>query len=327
MTIENLINIIDGTLINKPKIKKIESATIYPSKVESGDLFFAYDNSEIEKAVENGAYTIVYSRDIEIKDPEIAYIKVDSVSSATIKFLRYIILQKRCKIYLFEDIEISFLKQIAYRHSSVYTILTNNWQKSFEAILNSNYEIYITDSKELAESISPNYQTQDELAYGYVVSDSLLKSTFKIDKYIYQNILMAPFFIDNIRRVVNFCQNNSIDYNINRLKYTKEFKPYYIEGNLNPVNFGTSQKVLIFINSLKIIKKAINYLRDDGKWIKTILLTPPKTKIETISRTNWYKNNQEAKDIIKNNFFHYAFCYKLNPEDILNRENNDIGLF
>ena len=327
MTIENLINIVGGKLTNEPKIKKVESATIYPSKVDSGDLFFACDNEDIEKAVENGAYAIVYSGDIEIKDPEIAYIKVDSVKSASINFLRYVTLQKGCKIYLFEDVEISFLKQIAYRRSSVYTILTHDWQKSFEAILNSDYEIYITDSKELAESISPNYQTQDELAYGYVVSDSLLKTTFKIDKYIYQNALMPPFFIDNIRRVVKFCQDHDIDYDINRLKYTKEFKPYYIENDLSPANIGTTEKVLIFVNSLKVIEKAIQYLRYDGKWIKSIVLTPPKTKMETVSRPNWYETVEEAKEILKNEFFHYAFCYKLKPEEILNRENSDIGLF
>jgi len=327
MTIENLINIIGGKLINEPKITKIESATIYQSKVESGDLFFACENENIDRAVENGAYAVVYEGEAEIKDPEIAYIKVDSIKKATINFLRYVVMQKECKVYLFEDIEISLLKQIAYRRSSVYTILTNDWKKNFETILNSDYEIFITNHKELAQDIAPNYITQDELAYGYIVSDSLLKTTFKIDKYIYQNALMPPFFIDNLKRVVKFCQEYDVNYDINRVKYSNEFKPYYIENDLTPVNFGTTEKVLIFVNDLNIIEKALQYLRYDGKWIKSIVLTPPKTKLESISRPTWYESTEDAKKILKEEFYHYAFCYKLKPEEILNRENSDISLF
>ncbi len=195
MTIENLVNIIGGTIVNNPKVKKVEAATIYPSKVESGDLFFAIDKESANKAVENGAYAIVYDFDLEITDPEIAYIKVNSIKSATINFLRYVNLQKESKIYLFKDVEVSLLKMIVSRKSSIYTIISNNWQKSFETILNSDYEIYITTSKELATSISPNYLEQEGLASGYIISDSLLKTTFKIDKYIYQNISIPPFFI------------------------------------------------------------------------------------------------------------------------------------
>jgi len=327
MTIENLINIISGELVNEPKIKRVESATIYPSKVDSGDLFFATDKESADKAIENGAFAIVYEDELEITDSEIAYIKVESIKEATLKFLRYVVLQKESKIYLFEDIDISFLKQIVSRRSSIYTIISSDWKKSFEAVLNSDYEVYITNSKELAESLSPNYRTQKELAYGYIISDSLLKTTFKIDKYIYQNAQMSPLFIDNIKKVVNFCQDWDIEYDINRLKYTKEFRPFYVEDDLTPSNIGTTEKVLIFVNNLKIVDRAIQYLRHDGKWIKSIVLTPPKSKLETVDRPNWYQNEQEAKEILKNNFFHYAFCYNLKPEDILNKEEDNSSLF
>ena len=327
MTIENLINIIGGELVNEPKIKRVESATIYPSKVDSGDLFFATDKESADKAIENGAFAIVYEDELEITDSEIAYIKVESIKEATLKFLRYIVLQKESKIYLFEDIDISFLKQIVSRRSSIYTIISSDWKKSFEAVLNSDYEVYITNSKELAESLSPNYKTQKELAYGYIISDSLLKTTFKIDKYIYQNAQMSPLFIDNIKKVVKFCQDWDIEYDINRLKYTKEFRPFYVEDDLTPSNIGTTEKVLIFVNDLKIVDRAIQYLRHDGKWIKSIVLTPPKSKLETVDRPNWYQNEQEAKEILKNNFFHYAFCYNLKPEYILNRDEDNNSLF
>ena len=328
MHIENLLNIINGETINSPKVKKVESATIYPSKVDMGDLFFACNKEDVQKAVENGAYAIVFEGDKpKITDKEIAYIKVDSIKEATIKFLRYILVQKKSQIYYFEDIEVSLFKQITTKKSSIYTILSDNWQKSFESILNSDFEIFITTNLEDAKNLSPNYKSLVNLANGYIISDSLLKTTFKIDKYIYQNMDIAPFFVDNLRKVVYFCKEREIEYDINRVKYTKEFKPIYIDKNLNALPKGGSEKVLIFTNSLKVINSSIEYLKREGKWIKSIVLTPPKTKLESISRPTWYNSLDEVKDILKNEHFHYAFCYKLNIQDVITNSKEYPALF
>ncbi len=328
MYIENLLNLIDGKIINEPKVKKVESATIYPSKVEMGDLFFACNKEDISKAVENGAYAVVYEgTKPKIEDREIAYIEVSSIKEATIKFLRFILTQKESQIYYFEDIESSFLKLITNKKSSLYTILSDNWQKSFESVLNSDYEIFITTNLEDAKNLSPNYKTLDELVNGYIISDSLLKTTFKIEKYIYQNVEMAPFFIDNLRKVVKFCKDNEISYDINRLKYTKEFKPIFIDKNLNAMPKGSSERVLIFVTSTFIIDKSIEYLREQSKWIKSLIFTPPKTKLDTITKPTWYKSPQEVKDILKKEHFNYAFCYGLNIEDIINNSKEYPALF
>ena len=328
MDIENVLNIIDGHLINEPKVKKVEAATIYPSKVEMQDLFFASNKEDINRAIENGAYAVVFEgENPKIEDSEIAYIKVDSIKEASIKFLRYILTQKKSQIYYFEEIESSLLKQIAYQKSSIYTILNSNWQRSFEKILNSDYEIFITTNQEDAKTLSPNYKRLTNLANGYIISDSLLKTTFKIDKYIYQNVEIAPFFVDNLRKVVEFCKENDINYDINRVKYTKEFKPIYVDRYLNALPKGGSERVLIFVNDTKSIDKSIEYLRRQGKWIKSLVLTPKKTKLETIDRPTWYEDINEAKEILKKEHYNYAFCYKLNIEDIISNHKEYPVLF
>lgn len=317
MDIENLLNIIDGEIINQPKVKKVEAATIYPSKVGLGDLYFAYEQDSIEKAVQNGAYAVVFEgENPKMSDREIAYIKVDSIKSATVKFLRYILIQKASKVYYFQPIESSLLKQLSYQKNSTFSLLPKSWQKSFETILNSDYQIFITTSKEDAKNLSPNYNKLRNTTKGYIVSDSLLKTTFRVDKYIYQNIEIPPFFFENLLRVITFCKDNGIEFDINRLKYTKEFQPYFIEDDLTPVNKGTTQKVLLFVDDAATIDKSIEYLRGEGRWIKSIALTPEKTKLETIERPYWYKTPQEAQAILKKEFYHYAFCYKLSANDI-----------
>ncbi len=323
MTIENLLNIIGGKPMNQAKVKKVESATIYPSKVELGDLFFAYEHEGIERAIENGAYAVVYEGEHpKISDEEIAYIHVDSIKEATIKFLRYILIQKESQIYYFKSIEYSLLKLISHRKSTLFTILPNNWQKSFETILNSDYQIFITNNQEDAQKLSPQFLELSKKADGYIVNDTLLKSTFKIDKFIYQNMDLTPLFFNDLLRVVEFCKANEIDYDIHRVRYTKEFLPYYVEDDLTPVTRGSSEKVLIFTQDTATIDRAIEYLRHQSKWIKSIALTPPKTKLENIARPIWYENLEYAKEILKNEFYNYAFCYNLDPKDILNRDGN-----
>lgn len=328
MDIENLLNIIDGEIINQPKVKKVEAATIYPSKVNLGDLYFAYEQNSIEKAIQNGAYAIVFEGDNpKISDSEIAYIKVDSIKNATIKFLRYILIQKASEVYYFKPVESSFLKQLSYKKNSIYSILPDNWQKSFETILNSDYQIFITTSLKDAKSLSSSYKQLHNNSNGYIVSDSLLKTTFRIDKYVYQNMDITPFFFENFLKVITFCKENEINFDINRLKYTKEFQPHFIEDNLTPVSKGQTQKVLLFVNDTSTIDKSIEYLRGEGRWIKSIALTPPKTKLQTIDRPYWYNSPEEAKEVLKKEFYHYAFCYKLSPNNIFTNKKERETLF
>ena len=321
MTIENLINIIDAKLTNSPKVTKVNACTIFPSKVELGDLFFADTNENIEKAVENGAYAIVYEGDEpEIKDNEIAYLKVDSVKNASTKLLRYVLTKKESEIYYFNEVQEAMLKKIVSRKSRIYAFTPNSWQKSFELILNSDYDIFITTDIEYAKTLTPNFKTLEESASGYIVHDSLLKTTFKIEKYIYQDMNIPPFFVDDLRKVVPFAKKLDLEHDINRVDYTNLFKPYHIDDKLRVTSRGSTSKVLIFTNSLDVIDNSIEYLKHQGKWTKSIALTPPKTKVECVDRPFWYESIEDAKEVLKIEHFNFAFCYNLKPNDIIQKD-------
>ena len=61
MKIEDLLNLTGGKIVTEPTITAINSVTVYPSKVETGDLFISNDAEDIETAIANGAYGILYS--------------------------------------------------------------------------------------------------------------------------------------------------------------------------------------------------------------------------------------------------------------------------
>jgi len=326
MTIDALVNLTDGSLQNEPTIQAIEGATAFPSKVDHGDLFISSDQEEIDTALANGAYAIIYSgEEVTISDPEIAWIKVASVEDAAFKLLRYVILEKEATFYLLSRHEESFLKMILLQKSNI-TFISREWRKAFEQILNSPQKLFVGTDAELMKRIKPNIKRLEENVEGYPITDTLFKTTFKVGGYVYQEKELVPFHLDALLRVVAFCEANDLPYSIDRIKYTKHFIPVFIDGNLNTAHASKSDKVVIFTDNLKDIDQAREYLKYNGSWVKSIVLTPPQTKVVNITRPFWFETEEEVRDTLKNVHFNYAFIYTLD-KSILKQIKEEYSLF
>lgn len=327
MKIEDIINLTNGILENSPQIQSIESATVFPSKVEIGDLFISSNEEDIDRAIENGAYAIIYDNDLISKsDSEIAWIKVDNIKDASFRLIRYVILNKDVNFRYLTPHQVSFLKMIITQKSNI-TILADDWRKAFEQVLNSNEKLFVGSNQKLMGMIKSNMKILDKKVDGYVISDTLFKSTFKIEKYIYQEKELVPFHFDELAKVVKFCQDFELPYSVDRVRYTKHFSPIFIDSDLNKTQSSKSDKVLIFVDNLADIVDAREYIKHNGKWIKSIILTPPKVKIPQImDNPHWFKDSDEAKTILKSMHFNYALVYTLD-KSILNNIKDEYSLF
>jgi len=326
MTIVDLLNLTAGTLITEPNITAINSVTVYPSKVEQGDLFISNDKEEIARALENGANGIIYS-DTEMKttDDEVAWIQVDDIQKAAFKLIRYVLISREASFYLFTEHELSFMKMIVTQKSNV-DILPSDWRKMFEKILNSEAKMFIGTDEVLMKMIKPDVAILNKEASCEIITDTLFKVTFKINNYIYQEKDITPFHVDILQRVVEYCDLHHFPYDLDRVRYTKHFVPVFIDGFLNTTNPSKSDRVAIFTDNLQDVNKAREYVRYNGAWVKTIVLTPPKTKVEGVDRPNWYLDIDEARDILKNAYYNYAFVYALDRA-ILPKIKEDYSLF
>ena len=326
MTIDALINLTDGSLQNEPTIQAIEGATVFPSKVEHGDLFISSDADEIKSALDNGAYAIIYDDDtIAISDLEIAWIKVASIQDAAFKLLRYVILEKEAEFYLLKEHENSYLKMILLQKSNI-AFIANDWRKAFEQILNSPQKLFVGTDKELIRRIKPDVKLLKSEVDGYAISDTLFRTTFKVGGYVYQEKELAPFHLGHLLRVVDFCETHDLPYSIDRLKYTRHFIPVFIDSELNTTHASKSDRVVIFCDNLHDIDLAREYIKHKGTWVKSIILTPPKTKVENLDRPIWFETKEEVREILKNTHFNYAFIYSLD-RSILNTIKEEYSLF
>jgi ferrochelatase len=326
MKIEDILNLTEGTLTNTPKVQAIESATVYHSKVEHGDLFFSSNQEEIDQAIENGAYAIVYDDENIVKnDDEIAWIKVSDLQLAAFKLIRYVVIKKEAKFYLLSEHEMTFLKMILV-HKTNITFISHEWKKAFEQILNSESGLFVGTDKELMQLIKPDIATLNKNVDGYSVFDTLFRTTFKVGGFVYQEKELIPFHLEYLLRVIDFCNNEQLPYSIDRLKYTKHFIPVFIDGKLKSTQASKSDKVAIFTDNISDITKAREYVLRSNMWVKSIVLTPPKTKIPGIDHPHWFENEDEVREMLKTIHFNYAFIYKAN-KTILNTIQEEYSLF
>ena len=326
MKIEDILNLTEGTLSNTPQIKAIEAATVYQSKVDQGDLFFSSNQEDIDQALANGAYAIVYDDDsILRKDDEIAWIKVSDIQLAAFKLIRYVIIKKEAQFFLLSQHELTFLKMIL-THKTNILFIANDWRKAFEQILNSDGTLYVGTDQELMKLIKPDIQKLERDVDGYAVFDTLFKTTFKVGGYVYQEKELIPFHIDYLLRAIHFADANALPYDIERLQYTKHFTPVFIDTQLNKTRSNNSDKVAIFTDNIVDIVEAREYIKRSNNWVKGIVLTPPKTKVPGIDRPHWFQNEEEIRDILKNTLFNYAFIYNAD-KNILKTIKEEYTLF
>ena len=205
MKIEDILNLTEGTLTNTPKVQAIEGASVYYSKIEHGDLFFSSNKEEFDQAIANGAYAIVYADDsIVKKDNEIAWIKVNDIQLAAFKLIRYVIIKKEAKFFFLSENEMTFLKMIL-THKGNIKFIADDWRKAFEQILNSDCSLFVGTDKDLLELIKPDVPKLNKEVDGYIVSDTLFRTTFKVGGYVYQEKELIPFHTEYLLRVVDFC--------------------------------------------------------------------------------------------------------------------------
>ena len=326
MKIEDILNLTEGTLTNTPKVQAIEGASVYYSKIEHGDLFFSSNQEEIDQAIANGAYAIVYADDsIVKKDDEIAWIKVTDLQLAAFKLIRYVIIKKEAKFFLLSEHEMTFLKMIL-THKGNIKFIDDDWRKAFEQILNSDCSLFVGTDKDLLELIKPDVSKLKKEVDGYVVSDTLFRTTFKVGGYVYQEKELIPFHTEYLLRVIDFCDAHELPYSVERLKYTKHFTPVFIDGNLKSTKSSKSDRVAIFTDNLSDITKAREYVMRSNMWVKSVVMTPPKTKVPGIDHPHWFETKEELQDLLKNIHFNYAFIYNAD-KSMLHTIQEEYSLF
>ncbi len=319
MTIENIIHILKCNLYKEGKCQEVFRATVYAHLVEEGDLCFIQNSKEAKQAVEKGACALVFSDDSFVSDLDdsITLLKVEDLKKAAFMLVGAVISEDDASFELIKPKEMTFLRMILQQKRNI-AYLPFDWQKAFEMILESKKRLFVGCDEEMLKAIRPKLSYFSSKASGHIVSsDSLFRTTFKIHKYIYQYQKITPLHIDILRRVVALCDKHQLPYVLDKMRYTKHFYPIFVEGEPSVQEVMKNDKVIILSDDLEDILEAKEYASGVGTWMaKTMIMVPPKTKVDGVKYPTYYRNDEEILDLINSLQYNYLFIFT-DSENIL----------
>lgn len=322
MNLQNLTALVEGKLTNSPSITAFEDVSFEASKVRRGDLFIALDHEEIEQAVLNGAYGILFEKPTQITDQEIAWIKVPSIDKALLRLLRFHIIEKSPQVFSCDQISIKLAAQVMTSNEllvlskTIYEHIQELWrieEKQFILFCPKliDPELFI-DAKPISKVQSPTIN---------IVEQTLFETSFIYDDTYYERQLLSPFFMPYLEGILQFFKQHSIKYQLKDFSPIDHFQPVFTNVNFQVKEFGKSDNVLIFEPDFELIKEQIGFLKAQANWAKIIYLIPSSKANETSELENvfLYDSSWDIMRSLKEEQYHFALIAQQSA-DILNTD-------
>jgi len=326
MNLANLTALVEGNLTNSPSINAFDDVSFDVSKVKRGDLFVALKHEDIELAVLNGAYGILFDKPTQISDQEIAWIKVESIDKALLRLLRFHVMERSPQAFYCDQIALKLASQITTSNNLLVLSkglrdhISDLWRmEDNQYVLFSSKNIdpqLFVDAKPISNV--PNSEMN-------IVEQTLFETSFIYDDTYYERQLLSPFFIPYLESVLYFFKHNSIKYQLRNFVPIDHFKPVFTNIHLQVKEFGKSDNVLIFESDFELVKSQINFLEKQANWAKIIYLIPLSRKNELPNNENifTYESTWDIMHLLKGKKYHFALIAEQSSE-ILNTSVFDI---
>ncbi|MDD2448849.1 MAG: hypothetical protein PHS42_02625 [Sulfurimonas sp.] len=307
MRLENLLALTHGILINEPCVSSFENTIFDVRRVKRGDLFFAYNTDDIEAAVNNGAYGIVFDKPAELSDSEIAWIKVDNLDEAIKRLLRFKLIEKEVVAYECNEIVLKLALQVITQnsflvvHGDMRSVFKSLWQVEERATIlfcpTLNSKDIFTDIRVLSKNTRESIQ---------IMEQTLFETSFIYDNIFYERQLISPFFIPYLEELLHLYKSLKVDFRLRKFTPIEHFEAVFTNKNFEIKEFGTSDKVLIFEQNTNIIESEIKFLHSSAPWAKIIFIIPNSLEISQDKSIFKYKHQNEILSILGQNSFHFA---------------------
>ena len=315
MRLENLLALTQGTLQNQPFVTRFDGISFDAKKVKRGNLFIAFNASDIDEAILHGAYGIIFDKPTQIADSEIAWIKVADVEDALMRLLRFHLIEKELDVYECDLITIKLARQVLT--DSSFMVLGDSIKEDFMTLWEiPNHtkllfcpKLIDRDSFVQAKALPNAYK--DEIT---IVEQTLFETSFIFKDIFYERQLLSPFFISYLERLLNFFVMHDIGFRLRTFVPIDNFEAVFTNKNLQPKDFGASNRVLIFENDFELIPSQISFLKKQAHWAKIIYILPRAKALpfENIENIFTYESQQDIISALKSNTFHYALIAEQN---------------
>ncbi|MBU1658357.1 hypothetical protein KKG72_04810 [bacterium] len=319
MRLENILALTHGKLINEPFVNSFENIVFEVKAIKRGDLFIAFDEKEIQTAVMNGAYGVIFDKPTQISDNEIAWIKVQDTEDALRRLLRFRLIEKEVVVYECNEIILKLALQVITEvnfivlHGNIKSISKSLWH-----VENNSTLLFCPTlcNKDIFTNIKTLPKTAIEPIA--IMEQTLFETSFIYDNIFYERQLISPFFIPYLEELLHLYKSLKINYRLRKFTPIEHFEAVFTNKNFEIKEFGTSDKVLIFEPNTNLIKSEITFLQKQANWAKTIYIIPHAIEHEKNHNIFTYKNEKEITSLLKHNTFHFALIVGVD-KSILNK--------
>lgn len=316
MRLENILALTHGKVLNEPFVREFTNIVFELKALKRGDLFIAFEQSEIEEAVLAGAYGVVFEGFVEISDREIAWIQVNNLEEALIKLLRFKLIDKEILVYECNELILKLAMQIITEtnflalNGDIKVVFKKLWDLEDGSVVLFSPTLV---SKDIFTNISPLLgNTSSKIN---IIEQTLFETSFIYEDVFYERQLISPFFIPYLEILFHFFKATNINFRLRKFTPIDHFEPIFTNKNFEIKEFGTSDKVLIFEKSSEFIEKQIAFLQKEAAWAEVLYLFPQEfERVLDKASTNvvLYKSINEIKNILRAHVFHFALIVGAN---------------
>ncbi|WWW12806.1 peptidoglycan synthetase [Arcobacter cryaerophilus gv. pseudocryaerophilus] len=302
MKISSIVDIVDGELLNSPSISFINNISSDANKVKTSDMFIAKNIEDLKIALQNGAYAVIFEKDFEVIDNEIAFIKVKNLELALLKIVRYKLSTLKMKSYFCTDETFDMLKLYQNNHTKPIFLISKNIEKAFKFIDDiKDGDILISKNKKLLESIYPDIKEfekkLDENSIKNLIKHSLFELSFSYNDIYFSKLRLSKIYLNSFLNIYDFFKG-SID--ISKLKLYSNFKAIFIDKDFQPIESGKSDSFIICQTNKNLIPIEITYLKNEFRYAKTIFVSKYKISFLDEKEQIIINNIEDLKNILKN---------------------------
>ncbi|GAA7117810.1 hypothetical protein HpBGD34_09800 [Helicobacter pylori] len=311
-----------GELQNTPSISYFNSIVLSLNKVQKGSLFVAKDHTLIPKALELGAYGILYAGEYPLSDRDVAWIKLKDIEHSLNHLFKFCLLNEHVVGALLSPIELEIASKIMV--SDFVWCLKESLEDLF---IIEGCKIAFFDKLEWLHLFYKQERLKEDLKESClsVLNQSFFCSALVYEKQEYE-LKMPCIFLEPLKRVIQLCEKLQIEFDLNLLG-KKEYpldhcKPFFVNKNLEIAPYGATARVIVAEASKELFEMMLQKALETLSWGKIVVFCR-KNSVAFFEKNNpyCYTTQNNLKEQLKNLAFNFAFIYGISShhlESLLN---------
>ncbi|GAA8254398.1 hypothetical protein HpBT156_14250 [Helicobacter pylori] len=306
-----------GELQNTPSISYFNSIVLSLNKVQKGSLFVAKDHTLIPKALELGAYGILYAGEYPLSDRDVAWIKLKDIEHSLNHLFKFCLLNERVAGALLSPIELEIASKIMV--SDFVWCLKESLEDLF---IIEGCKIAFFDKLEWLHLFYKQERLKEDLKESrlIVLNQSFFCSTLVYEKQEYE-LKMPCIFLEPLKRVIQLCEKLQIEFDLNLLG-KKEYpldhcKPFFVNKNLEIAPYGATARVIVAETSKELFEMMLQKALETLSWGKIVVFCR-KNSAAFFKKANpyFYTTQNNLKEQLKNLAFNFAFIYGISSHHL-----------